>query len=395
MRSRGRDFRRTRSGSWKRRVKLAARDWVSAWESVAANRPKLRKKTKKLRSNLTQQFPQHIWRALVRGFGLCAIFCSLNLDATEIRLGFFPNVTHAQALYARATRYMETNGLEVRWQSFNAGPTAIEALFSDAVDATYVGPGPTINGYVKSHGEKFVIVAGAASGGAALVVRDDSGIQSDKDIDGKTIATPQLGNTQDIAARMWMKEHGLKPKARGGTVNLIPLSNPDQFTMFKTKQIDGAWTIEPWVSRLELETGGKIFLEEKSIWPQGKYVTTHLVVTRRFVKEQPEALKKLLAAHVELTQLINSNKAKAVKVLNEQIRRETSRALPEDVIERALDRVELTWDPIASSLQKQAHATHEIHFLRKEPDLRGIYDVGVLNEILREKKLPAVVADPK
>ncbi|MDB6057349.1 MAG: transporter, substrate-binding protein [Verrucomicrobiales bacterium] len=318
-----------------------------------------------------------------------------NSFSAQIRLGFFPNITHAQALYAKATRYLETNGVEVKWQAFNAGPTAIEALFSDAIDATYIGPSPTINGYVKSHGEKFVIISGAASGGSALVVRNDSGINAVTDFNGKTLATPQLGNTQDVAARIWLLENHLRPKIQGGTVDLIPLSNPDQVTMFKTKQIDAAWTVEPWVSRLELEAKGKIFLEEKTLWPEGKYVTTQLVVTRKFLKEQPDVVRKLLTAHVELTQLINSNKTKAAMVLNEQIRKETSRALREEVITRALDRVELTWDPIASSLAKQAQAAHEIHFLRQKPDLAGIYELGLLNEVLHQKNLPPVSETPK
>jgi NitT/TauT family transport system substrate-binding protein len=339
---------------------------------------------------------QQLQRLLVLCLG--AIFCLIPAhcsNATEIRLGFFPNITHAQALYARATRYFETNGLQVHWQAFNAGPTAIEAIFSDEVDATYIGPSPTINGYVKSRGEKFAIIAGAASGGAALVIRGDSGIKTIADFNGKTLATPQLGNTQDISARIWLFDHGLRPKVQGGTVDLIPLSNPDQLTMFKTKQIDAAWTVEPWVSRLQVEANGEIFLDEKSLWPEGKYVTTQLIVTRKFLKEQPDAVRKLLAAHIELTQLINSNKTKAVVVLNEQIRKETSRALRKDVISRALERVELTWDPIASSLDKQAQAAYKIHFLRKPPDLRGIYELGLLNEVLHQKNLPPVTADTK
>lgn len=322
---------------------------------------------------------------------LGAVCCA----AAQIRLGFFPNVTHAQALYARATRYFETNGIEVRWQMFNSGPTAIDALFSDAIDATYIGPSPTINGYVKSRGEKFVIIAGAASGGSALVVRSDSGIENAADFAGKILATPQLGNSQDISARIWLLNHNLRTKAQGGSVDLIPLSNADQLTMFKTKEIDAAWTVEPWVSRLELEANGKIFLEEKTLWPEGKYVTTQLVVTRKFLRDQCDVVRKLLAAHVELTQIINSNKAKATLILNAQIRKETSRALREEVISRALDRVELTWDPIATSLQKQAEAAHKIHFLREEPDLRGIYQLTLLNQILREKNLPPVSAGTK
>jgi len=147
------------------------------------------------------------------------------------------------------------------------GTTAIESIFADAVDATFVGPSPTINGYIKSRGEKFVIVAAAASGGAGLVVRQDSGIRSEKDFGGKTIATPQLGNTQDIAARVWLADKGYRLLERGGNVSLIPLSNPDQLTMFKKKQIDGAWTVEPWLARLEVEGGGELLLERKSLWP--------------------------------------------------------------------------------------------------------------------------------
>ena len=315
-------------------------------------------------------------------------------EATELRLGFFPNITHAQALYARATGALEKAGLHVRWTAFNAGPTTIESLFSDAIDAAFVGPGPTINGYIKSHGEKFVIVAGAASGGAALVVRTDSHIEKEKDFDGKTLATPQLGNTQDIAARLWLNSQRLRPTAQGGTVNLIPLSNADQLTLFKKKQIDAAWTIEPWVARLEIEGGGKIFLEEKSLWPEGKYVTTHLVVSRKFLREHQDVVKKLLAAHVEMTQLIQQNKTSAAKILNEQIRKDTSRALKPEVIAKALERVELTWDPITSSLFKDADAAFQIHFLRAKPELAGIYELKLLNEVLAEKKLP-LVPEPK
>ncbi|HYS43718.1 MAG TPA: ABC transporter substrate-binding protein, partial [Geobacteraceae bacterium] len=170
---------------------------------------------------------------------------------SPLRLGYFPNITHAQALYARATgEFEKALGIPIEWVPFNAGPSAIEALFIDAVDATYVGPGPTINGYIKSKGAKFVIVAGSASGGAGLVVRQDSGIAEEKDFNGKVIATPQMGNTQDIAARAWFADKGYRLKEQGGTVELVPLANSDQLTMFKKKQIDGAWTVEPWLSRL-------------------------------------------------------------------------------------------------------------------------------------------------
>jgi NitT/TauT family transport system substrate-binding protein len=248
-----------------------------------------------------------------------------------IRIGYFPNVTHGQALYARATGSFEKElGVKVQWVPFNAGPTAIESLFANAIDATYIGPGPTVNGFVKSRGEKFVVVAGAASGGAGLVVRSDAGIAADKDLNGKKIATPQLGNTQDIAARVWLNSKKFKLKEKGGTVTLMPIANPDQLTLFQKKEIDAAWTVEPWLSRLELEAGGKLYLDEKTIWPDGKYVTTHLVVSKEFLQKNAETVKKLLQAHVAATQALNKDKAASAMLLNAQITKETGKPLKRD-----------------------------------------------------------------
>jgi NitT/TauT family transport system substrate-binding protein len=310
-------------------------------------------------------------------------------QAQELRLGYFPNITHAQALYARATGVFEQKtGVRIKWTAFNAGPTAIESLFANAVDATFVGPSPTINGYIKSRGGKFVIVAGSASGGAGLVVRKDSGIHSEKDLAGKTIATPQLGNTQDVAARVWLADKGYRLRERGGNVSLVPLSNPDQLTLFRKKQIDGAWTVEPWLARLEVEGGGEVLLEEKSLWPGGKYVTTHLVVSRAFFADNQETMRKLIAALVDVTERINADKAAAAVVLNEQIKRETGKALKEEVIQKAMTRVEFTWDPLCASLKQSAEASHRIGFIREEPALAGIYALTLLKDILKEKNLP-------
>ena len=329
--------------------------------------------------------------------GLVAVWLVIPLcasaaeEARQLRLGHFPNITHAQAVYARAGGQFERKiGVPIKWSSFNAGPTAIEALFTDAIDATFVGPNPAINGFIKSRGEKFVIIAGGASGGSGLVVRQDADIQNEKDFDGKTIATPQLGNTQDVAARVWFGERGYKLREKGGTLTLLPLSNPDQLTMFRKKQIHGAWTVEPWLSRLELEAGGELFLDEKKLWPNGRYVTTHLAVSKRFLAGNRKLITNLLAALVEVTQQINADKAAAAQVLNAELKRETGKALPDAVIARAMERVEFTWDPISSSLRKSAEAAHKIGFLRTHPDLKGIYSLTTLNEVLQEKHLAAV-----
>jgi NitT/TauT family transport system substrate-binding protein len=312
-------------------------------------------------------------------------------EAQRIRLGHFPNITHAQALYAKATGHFEQKiGVPIKWSSFNAGPTAIEAIFTDAIDVTFVGPNPAINGFIKSRGEKFVIIAGAASGGAGLVVRSDAGIQSEKDFNGKIIATPQLGNTQDVAARTWFGERGYKFKERGGKLTLLPLANPDQLTLFQKKEIHGAWTVEPWISRLELEAGGVLFLDEKQLWPDGRYVTTHLIASKEFLASHPQLVEKLLGALVEVTQQINADKTAAAKILNAELKKETGKALPDTVINQAMERVEFTWDPIASSLRKSAEAAHKVGFLKATPDLRGIYSVRSLNKVLQTKNLPVV-----
>jgi NitT/TauT family transport system substrate-binding protein len=312
-------------------------------------------------------------------------------EGAPLRLGFFPNITHAQALYARAGGQLDKKvGSQIQWKAFNAGPTAIESIFANAIDATFVGPNPAINGYIKSRGEKFVIIAGGASGGAAVVLHKDSGIQDRRGFQGKTIATPQLGNTQDVAARLWFTEQKYRLKERGGNLTLIPLSNPDQLTMFRKKEIHGAWTIEPWVSRLEVEGGGQVFLDEKDLWPDGRYVTTHLIMDKAFLTRKPDLVKKLLEGLVEVTREINSNKTAAAKILNLELKKETGKALPEAVITRAMERVEFTWDPISSSLRQSADAAHKVGFLRKPPKLDGIYSLRLLNEILREQSLPVV-----
>ena len=310
-------------------------------------------------------------------------------ESKNIRIGFFPNITHAQALYARATgEFEKQTGATISWAAFNAGPTAIESIFANAVDMSFVGPGPAVNGFIKSKGEKFVIISGAASGGAGLVVRGDSEINSDRDFNGKTVATPQLGNTQDIAARVWFAEKKYKTRDRGGSLNLLPVANPDQLTLFQKKQLDGAWTVEPWVSRLQIEAGGKLFLDEKTLWPEGKFVTTHLIVSKQFLASNPALVRKLLSAHVDITQRINQDKKAAAKVLNEQLNKETGKQLKAEVISKALDNVEFTWDPISASLFKGAEDAHRIGFLRTAPVLTGIYSLGPLDEVLAQKKLP-------
>ncbi len=309
---------------------------------------------------------------------------------TVLRVGYFPNITHAQALVGRANGQFEKSlgaGVQVEWKAFNAGPSAIEALFANAIDLTYVGPNPTVAGYFRSQGAAVRVIAGAASGGASLVVRKDAGIQNASDFHGKKIATPQLGNTQDVALRSWMRVNGLKSREKGGDVQVIPISNPDQLTLFLKGQIDAAWAPEPWAARLVHEGGGRIFLDERDLWPDHQFVITNIIVSPKFLKEHPDVVKNFLRTHVELTEWINKNPAQAKQIMNQQLQKETGKALPAEVLDEAFSRMQVTYDPIHSSLLKSTQQAFDEGFLgRTQPDLSGLYDLTLLNEVLSEKK---------
>jgi NitT/TauT family transport system substrate-binding protein len=309
---------------------------------------------------------------------------------TVLRVGYFPNVTHAQALVGRANGQFEKTlgaGVRLEWKAFNAGPSAIEALFANAIDLTYVGANPTVAGYARSEGQAVRVIAGAASGGASLVVRKDAGIRSASDFHGKKVATPQLGNTQDVALRSWMRANGLKSREKGGDVQVIPISNPDQLTLFLKGEIDAAWAPEPWAARLVHEGGGRIFLDERDLWPDHQFVVTNLIASPKFLKEHPDVVKNFLRAHVELTEWINKNAAQAKQILNEQLQKETGKSLAQEVLDDAFSRMQVTYDPIRSSLLKSNQQAFDEGFLgRTKPDLSGLYDLTLLNEVLRETK---------
>ena len=308
---------------------------------------------------------------------------------TAVRVGAFPNITHAQAMVGKANGAFEKalgSAAKLQWVSFNAGPSAIEALFAGALDMTYIGPNPTISGYVRSNGEALRVIAGAASGGVALVVRNDSGINKPEDFHGKKVASPQLGNTQDVALRAWLKAHGLKPTDKGGDVQVIPLANPDQLTMFLQKQLDASWAPEPWATRLIHEGNAHLFLDERDLWPHGQFVITNLIVSTRFLREHPDLVRNWLAAHVELTDWINGHSAEAKTILNQQIQKETGKALASAILDEAFGRLQITYDPIRSSLVASAQSAYEAGFLGKQiPDLSRLYDLSLLNQVLAEK----------
>jgi NitT/TauT family transport system substrate-binding protein len=315
-------------------------------------------------------------------------------QGTVIRVGAFPNITHPQAMVGKANGWFEKalgSNAKIDWKSFNAGPSAIEALFSGAIDMTYIGPNPAITGYVRSQGEALRIVAGATSGGASLIVRNDSGIDKPEDFHGKKVASPQMGNTQDVALRAWLKAHGMKSADKGGDVQVVPLANPDQLTLFLKKELDAAWAPEPWATRLIREGNGRLFLDERDLWPQGQFVTAHLIVSTKFLREHPDLVKTWIRAHVELTDWINGHLPEAKKILNQQIQKETTKALSPGVLDEAFGRLQVTYDPIRNALLTSARSAYDAGFLgRQMPDLSGMYDLTLLNQVLAEKGKKAI-----
>lgn len=307
------------------------------------------------------------------------------------RLGYFPNITHGQAVIGVGNGdYQKVLGdnIELKTFTFNAGPSAIEALFAKQVDATYIGPNPTVNGYVVSQGKDVRVIAGASSGGAVFVVRNDSGIQSPKDFAGKKFASPQIGNTQDVALRKYLLDNGYKTKDKGGNVEVLPVKNPDILTLFLKKEIDGAWVPEPWGEKLIKEGNGKLFLDERTLWPDEKFVTANIIVNPEYLRSNPDVITKFLEAHVNETQWINNHKEDALKTFNIQLKRLTGQTIPDDQLKEAFSRLELTYDPLQQTLIKSANDAFDVGFLGKtRPDLTGIFELNILNQVLKDEGL--------
>jgi NitT/TauT family transport system substrate-binding protein len=321
----------------------------------------------------------------------------VSSQSRTLRIGYFPNLNHAQAVIGlqqggdfqrilNANNSNGNDGVKIESFVFNAGPSAIEALFGGQIDVAYVGPNPAINGYLASGGQGIRIISGVASGGASFVVRNDSGIESMKDLGGKKFASPQLGNTQDVALRKYLMDNGFKTTEKGGNVTLVPITPADILTLMLKKEIDGAWVPEPWATRLVKEANGKIFVDERELWPpDGKFVTANIIARTDYLKENPDIIKRLLQAHVDKTVWINENKEQAITTFNGALKKITGQTIPEDEIRDALMRLELTYDPIKESLFKMADNAHELGYLGNggsKMDLSNIFDLTILNDIL-------------
>jgi sulfonate transport system substrate-binding protein len=295
---------------------------------------------------------------------------------TKIRVGHFPNITHAQGLIAHAMTRQGKGWFEQRlgadtkieWFVYNAGPSAMEAIFANSIDLTYVGPGPALNAYTKSHGEEIRLIAGAADGGSGLVVQSDGNLKAPADFRGKKIATPQLGNTQDISCRAWLTEGGLKITQLGGDAQVLPTQNPDQLGLFKAKKIDGVWTVEPWLSRLEQEAAGKVIVEEKEA------ATTVLVSSVKFLKNQRDLAKKFAQAHAELTDWIAKNPDEAQRLIKAELLEETKSDMAPEVITAAWKRIVFTSETPRASVEKFMQNSVKSGFIKTAPDLSKLFE---------------------
>jgi NitT/TauT family transport system substrate-binding protein len=315
-------------------------------------------------------------------------------EPVTLRLGYFPNITHAPALIGVADGTFEQELGELvnlETETFNAGPAVIEALFAGEIDISYIGPNPAINGYVQSKGEALRIVGGSTSAGALLVVRPDANLNAPADFANKKVASPQLGNTQDVALRAWLQQNGLKAKEQGGNVQVIPTDNATTLTLFQKGEVDAAWVPEPWATRLVQQAGGRVFLDERALWPDGQFVTTHLIVRTAYLEQNPDVVEDFLRANIKVIQGITADKEKAKATTNEGIKKITQAALPESVLDAAWENLDFTWDPVAGSLKTSADNAFALGFLGlKRPDLDGIYDLTLLNRVLGHLHLPLV-----
>ncbi|MEV5385230.1 aliphatic sulfonate ABC transporter substrate-binding protein [Streptomyces sp. NPDC052721] len=309
----------------------------------------------------------------------------------SVKIGYFGNLTHATALVGKQKGFFqkELGATEAKYQVFNAGPSEIEALNSGSIDIGWIGPSPSINGYTKSDGKSLRIIGGSASGGVKLVVNPKK-IKSLKDVEGKRIATPQLGNTQDVAFLNWAAEQGWKVDAQSGKgdVSVVRTDNKVTPDAYKSGSIDGAWVPEPTASKLVAE-GAKVLLDESTLWPDKKFVITNIIVSQKFLKEHPKAVEAVLRASVETNKWINANPDEAKTAANKQLGVDSGKELPAKVLDPAWKSIQFTDDPLAATLDTEAgHAVKA--GLLENPKLDGIYDLTLLNKVLKAEGEPTV-----
>ncbi|WP_148686812.1 ABC transporter substrate-binding protein [Candidatus Nitrosocosmicus hydrocola] len=338
-----------------------------------------------------------------------------NPKSDILNLGYFPNVNHAQAIigigtgnFAKAIDNSRENGnFTIVPRVFSSSAAVVDALYSGQIDAAYVSPNSVIDSFILSGADDLRIISGVSSGGASFVVRNDSGIDSVSDLGGKKFASPQLGNTQDVALRKYLVDNGYNTIDNGGDITIVALKPADIITQFQVKDIDGAWVPEPIATILKDQTSGKILVDERDLWPDGKFVTGNIIVRTDYLRDNPDVIKKLLEAHVDETAWINgklirsndtnmndNNVSALVLAFNNGLKNLTGKSYSDIHLSEAMSRIDFTTDPLSNSLSKIADDTYEFGFIKKganwNEDFSKLYDFTLLNEVLREKGLQTI-----
>ncbi|WP_134485332.1 ABC transporter substrate-binding protein [Candidatus Nitrosocosmicus franklandus] len=338
-----------------------------------------------------------------------------DLQSDTLNIGYFPNVNLAQAIIGigtgniskSITESIEDRNFTINARAFNSGPSMVDALYSGRIDVAYIGPNNIIDGFILSGADGLRIISGVSSGGTSFVVRNESGIESVNDLGGKKFATPQLGNTQDVALRKYLVDSGYNTIDNGGNVTIVALKPGDIISQFQNKEIDGAWVPEPITTILEQQSNAKILVDERDLWPDGKFVTGNIIVRTDYLRDNPDVIKRLLEAHVDETLWINEKLLKTddnspdenkvstlVMAFNNGLKNLTGKTFPDNQLSEALSRIEFTNDPLSDSLLKITDLTYQFGFIKKgsgwNDEFQELYDLTLLNEVLSEKGLQAI-----
>ncbi|MCW8133102.1 MAG: aliphatic sulfonate ABC transporter substrate-binding protein [Planctomycetota bacterium] len=309
----------------------------------------------------------------------------------KVRLGYFANITHAQALIgvARGDFQRALAGSELDAKIFNAGPSVVEAFFAGELDLAYIGPSPAVNAFAKSNGKAVRIVGGSAANGVAIVARKDSGIARLEDLKGRRVATPQFGNTQDISARIYLTQTlGATLKEKGGETEIVTVANAEQLGLFKSGQIDASWVPEPWGARLVQETGAVVLAEEKDLWPEKRFCSAVVLVSTKFLAEHPATVEAFLRAHAEVTRWVREHPAEAAPLVNAELKKLSGKALSDAVLQQAFARIEFTTDPLEASVRSFEERARALGMLKPGPDLKDLFALEMLQKLRAEGVAP-------
>lgn len=328
--------------------------------------------------------------------GILSIFmvsCSKSKEEenAKVRIGFFPNITHSQALMGKGEGQFQKafGNNEIEWKMFNAGPSEMEAMLAGELDIAYIGPGPAINGYVKSKGD-IQIISGATNAGAILISRKDVKIADLKELENKKIAVPQFGNTQDLTLRYLLNQNGLKDKTKGGNVEIRQVENPDLKVLLENGDIDAALVPEPWGSTLVKEINANVILDYNKLWRDGNYSTAVVIARKDFIKKHPDIVERFLKTHIELTDTITKNNEQAKQIINNQINDLTKKSLSKDVFDAAFGRMTPTYNPEKDSIMDFIDLSVEVGTLKEKTDTSNLFDLSILNKVLKEMNYESI-----